>query len=697
MFKLLSRYQEWLHGQWPNRSVEKLPFSDERGQTNLSGVYIAGDLSGIPLLKLAADRGARIVHEEIWNSESFQRQRDQHQRNQHQDESASPLDIQTSTQPQGQRYDLAIIGCGVAGSSAAIEAKRLGLNFVIYEASEPYATLKDFPVNKPIYTYPTSLKPRGSLDLEHTRKEPLVEALDRQLAEAGVEVRQGRIDRVERYGDWIVCHHDTHHGVKPPPDYALRVIIAIGRSGDFRRLNVSGESLGKVTSRLHDPKVYAGQNAVVIGGGDSAVETAVALAEAGAGVTLAYRGALLSRPKSQNINKLESLRSRKTISDPQNTHVAISTLTVNTTTQVAAGSVELRLMSEVQEITPSEITLIEGEHTYTIPNDVVFRMIGRQAPLDFFRRSGIKIHGEWNMKNALSLLVFFLFCVWIYHWKSYYWFPVESLNPAQWIATLKTHLGPSAQDKTSFLYTLLASASGPSFYYTILYSSVIGYYGWKRIQRRRTPYVKLQTICLLLVQWLPLFILPEFILPMMGRNGLFSDGALLRGFADTFFETYDGGIGEERAYWRAYGFIFAWPLMVYNWFTDQPMVGWLVVGSLQTFVIIPLLVYRWGKGAFCGWICSCGALAETLGDTHRQKMPHGDRWNRLNMLGQGVLFVAFVMMGIRIWGWVDPESWAAHHFRALLDAPSMLSYKWSVDVALAGAYRGSSSYPAHSR
>ena len=73
--------------------------------------------------------------------------------------------------------------------------------------------------------------------------------------------------------------------------------------------------------------------------------------------------------------------------------------------------------------------------------------------------------------------------------------------------------------------------------------------------------------------------------------------------------------------------------MVYNIFTHEPLWGWILLGSLQTLVIIPVLIYYFGKGAYCGWICSCGALAETLGDTHRHKMPHGPRWNRLNMLG----------------------------------------------------------------
>ncbi|NIL97547.1 MAG: hypothetical protein GTO62_10525, partial [Planctomycetales bacterium] len=96
------------------------------------------------------------------------------------------------------------------------------------------------------------------------------------------------------------------------------------------------------------------------------------------------------------------------------------------------------------------------------------------------------------------------------------------------------------------------------------------------------------------VQWLPLFILPEIVFPWLGHNGWF-DGGIGKWFADAFFPAADYGHGRE--YWRAYGFVLAWPLMAWNWFTAQPLWGWLVVGFLQTFVIIPLIIHRWGKGA----------------------------------------------------------------------------------------------------
>jgi polyferredoxin len=134
--------------------------------------------------------------------------------------------------------------------------------------------------------------------------------------------------------------------------------------------------------------------------------------------------------------------------------------------------------------------------------------------------------------------------------------------------------------------------------------------------------------------------------------------------------------------------ILAWPLFIWNFFTPYPMTWWLVIGFLQTFVIIPAIIWRWGKGAYCGWICSCGALAETRGDRHRTKMPHGPVWNRLNMVGQVILVVVFLLFGLRIASWTAPNGWAARAYNGLLSGWDVfgveLNYYHVVDMFLAG-------------
>jgi ferredoxin len=219
----------------------------------------------------------------------------------------------------------------------------------------------------------------------------------------------------------------------------------------------------------------------------------------------------------------------------------------------------------------------------------------------------------------------------------------------------------------------------PGFYYSLAYCVAIVLFGWKRIQRRQTPYVTRQTLTLMAFQVVPLFLLPYIVLPWMGNAGLFDHGAL---------KTVGDNLFPEHSWWRAFGLVLAWPLFVWNFFNWKPLTWWLVIGGLQTFVLIPWMVRRWGKGAYCGWVCSCGALAETMGDEHRQKMPHGPVWNRLNMVGQAILAICFALFAMRIVTWTWPRSSFAQTLGKVYDAAfyshSFYDYYHVVDMFLAG-------------
>ncbi len=655
----IARYVHWLHTRWPAGVVEKLPVTGADGATNALGVRIVGDLTGIPLLKFSADTGARAV-QAILKEPDFK--------------------------PGGDTLDLAIIGGGVSGISAALEAKKAGLKFEVFEAVQPFSTIVNFPKAKPIYTYPTEMTPAGQMQFKANVKEALLDELEAQRAAAGIEPTPLRIERVESKGNEVLLQV----GKDKPATRAKRVIIAIGRSGNYRKLGVPGENLDKVYNRLYDPKEYAGKNALVVGGGDSALETAIALAVCGAHVTLSYRNKEFSRPKPGNIEKIQMLQQDPMadtgVEEPTSERVTTA-MDAGMAGKHAPGSLRLMMASKVKEIRQDAVVIDDG----TLKNDVVFVMIGREAPLVFFRRSRIAIRGEWNVKTWVSFVLFFAFCVFFYHFKSDHpqelaiqqtfsqhgWFPYN-------LPPLFDRLSAASQREASLLYTLKDSMAKPSFYYTLAYCTCVVVFGIRRIKRRRTPYVTLQTITLMGIQCIPLFLLPEIILPWMGRNGWFSHGGALQWLADNLFERYDG-IGHERAYWRAYGFVLAFPLNVYNVFTDRPMWLWLGICFAQTFVIIPLIIWRWGKGAYCGWLCSCGALAETLGDKHRTKMPHGPLWNRMNMVGQAALAFALVILALRIGGWLlGPGSWVTRAYHALFEGIPFLNYGWSVDILLGG-------------
>ena len=620
---MLSRYYQWLHGQWPAGDVERLP-KHQDGRTRLPGVMIVGDLTGVPLLKFSLDTGAkaaRALHAQLDGREGD--------------------------------CDLVIIGAGAAGVAAAVEAKRLGMDYRLLDASQLFNTIVNFPVGKPIYTYPVDMQPAGEVQVSAENREALLDELRQQARDHAVQVKQAQVSHVSKNGRGVLVHVVDGEAIA-----CKSAIIAIGRSGNFRRLDIPGEELDKVSNRLHDPRAFCGQQVCMVGGGDSACEAAIAMAECDrehpVQVTLVYRGAELSRPKPGNVERVHAL--------------------------AAAGHIDLRLGTEPVKISEQQVHLQRrgSDETEAIDNDAVFALIGREAPLDFFRRSGIPIHGEYSVPAYAGLIAFLLFAAGLYGMKTLGWFAGAWFNPGTW----GTALASSFSDPSTVLGTIAGSAKEPGFWVTLLYSSAVVAFGIDRLNRRRTPYVRVQTLTLMAIQVLPLFILPEIVLPWLDANGALSASMKEALFTGWYYAT-DGSLQSYTAYWHAYGFVLAWPLLAWIVFSPVMLPWWLAIAFVQTFVLIPLLIWRWGKGAYCGWICSCGALAETMGDRHREKMPHGPVWNKMNMVGQALLGIALIILLLHVVMWSTTsvgERWQWLH-------ATVLGGFWKpvVDYFLAGA------------
>ena len=660
MLSTLQRYADWLHLQWPSGTVEKLPRVDESYRTNVDGVYVVGDLAGVPLLKFSIDSGVKAMRHaagQLGMAGSG---------------NGAPADEPDGT--EADPYPVVILGAGAAGMAAAQEAQKLGVPAVVLEAKRRFATIKDFQKGKPIYTYPNDMTPAGDLTVSATVKEALVDELEAQTGD--LPVRAFEADRVVRRGDLLVVENGEEESV-----YARRVIVAIGRSGNFRSLGVPGEDKDIVHHRLHDPTKHAGGDVLVVGGGDSALEAAIALVEAGARVTLSYRRDEFTRPKPENVDRAYELA----------------------TYHSGTGSLRLMMRSDVEAIGDDGVAIrkraedvSETDETETVASDAVFAMIGREAPLDFFRRSGIRLRNDFGdlpasardafssvdwlsdvlWKRVGAFAAFFLFMCAVYSWKD--GGIVQDWAKGAGVFPFGLNGTPGATGLAEIVFT---SATKPSFYYTLAYSAIVVIFGFRRIRRRQTPYIRVQTLTLMAIQVVPLFLLPEVVLPYLGANGL-----LPTGFLDALFPSSEWAV-HGREYWRAYGFILAWPLLVYNVFTAEPLWWWIGICFVQTFVLIPGMIYYWGKGAYCGWICSCGALAETLGDEHRDKMPHGEGWNKLNMAGQVIMVLAFALLFLRVGGWIWPGGWMETAFNQAMFGSVFglqLNYAWMVDVVMAG-------------
>ncbi len=173
VLKLFENYTNWLHTRWPAGQIEKFPEVNQDGTSHIQGIRITGDLTGVPLLKFTADSGAKAVQNILDESDFKARQ-------------GSSKEI----------LDLAIVGAGISGIAAAIEAKNAGHKFKVFEAKRPFSTIIDIPKGKPIHTYPTEMKPAGEFQISADVKEGLVEEIEEQRQRHGIEIVSSRVEPV---------------------------------------------------------------------------------------------------------------------------------------------------------------------------------------------------------------------------------------------------------------------------------------------------------------------------------------------------------------------------------------------------------------------------------------------------------------------------------------------------------------------
>ena len=158
-------------------------------------------------------------------------------------------------------------------------------------------------------------------------------------------------------------------------------------------LKVHGENLPKVFNRLFDPVDTKGQDVLIVGGGDTALETTIAVAEHAKSTTISYRKPAFSRPKEGNVEKLNKL--------------------------VSDGKLKLMMESEVKEIKDDKVVLVDkNKNVVEIDNSMVFTMIGKELPLDFFKRSKIQMEGELSLTAKMQFALLMLFAGVMYFGKS---------------------------------------------------------------------------------------------------------------------------------------------------------------------------------------------------------------------------------------------------------------------------------------
>jgi thioredoxin reductase/NAD-dependent dihydropyrimidine dehydrogenase PreA subunit len=317
-----------------------IPRIKEDFETNVPGLYIVGELGGMGLIRNAFEQGRQCI-------EGIARTKDR---------------------AAGDELDLVVVGAGPAGLAASLHAQRAGLRFVTLER-EPDAggTVRHYPRKKLVMTAPVDIPGFGKVGAKEIQKEELISLWDRITSEAELPVLTGRtVDSVRRLPSGFQVQAAGERWV------ARRVILAIGRRGLPRRLGVPGEELGNVQYALAEADAFVGDRVLVVGGGDSAVEAALAIAEQpGTKVRISYRGDAFSRIKPGNRTRLDQCVSR--------------------------GELDILWRTNVARIGEDRVWLV-GESAKEVPlaNDQVLIFAGGELPAPFLRACGVAVDTKFG-------------------------------------------------------------------------------------------------------------------------------------------------------------------------------------------------------------------------------------------------------------------------------------------------------------
>jgi thioredoxin reductase (NADPH) len=314
-----------------------IPLLSPDFETSVPGIYIAGELGGMGLIRNALSQGRQAVDA-----------------------------IRRRGARGGDRLDLVIVGAGPAGFAASLAAMAHGMKSVTVEQESLGGAVFQYPRAKLVMTSAVTLPLVGKANLGHTAKEALLDFWRDVERKTGLQIRyRERVEAITRDGNGFVVR--TTGG-----EYrSSNVLLAIGRRGTPRKLGVPGEELPKVVYRLVDPEQYSGQDVLVVGGGDSALEAAASVAESGGrSVILSYRGDAFSRAKPKNRERIAAAE--------------------------RSGRLKVLLKSEVRRIEPRRVVIACDGSEIDVANDAVIVSAGGILPSDFLRGIGVEVETKYG-------------------------------------------------------------------------------------------------------------------------------------------------------------------------------------------------------------------------------------------------------------------------------------------------------------
>jgi thioredoxin reductase len=314
-----------------------IPRVNPNFETNVPGIFIAGELGGMGLTRKAVEQGRQAM-------DSIRKLKDKN----------FPLDV-------------VIVGAGPAGLAATLGAMEHKLRSVTIEQEDSLGgAVYHYPRNKIVMTQPVSLPLVGKIKLGEISKESLLDLWQGIVDRFDIPISFGeRMERIEPIeGGFIVKTQRAEFRTRS-------LLLSIGRRGTPRKLGVPGEEHPKVIYRLIDPEQYRGRKVLVVGGGDSAIEAAVSIAgESGTQVTLSYRGEAFGRVKPKNRERL--------------------------TESEQSGKLSVRLSSQVTRIDENFAAIKQGDEEFVLENDFVIVCAGGVLPTPMLKEIGIRVETKFG-------------------------------------------------------------------------------------------------------------------------------------------------------------------------------------------------------------------------------------------------------------------------------------------------------------
>jgi thioredoxin reductase (NADPH) len=306
-------------------------------ESTVPGVYVAGELGGMGLIKNALTQGQQALEA-----------------------------IAKAGVKRPGALDVLIVGAGPAGLAASLAAQKMGLNYQTVEQDSLGGAVFQYPRGKLVMTAPVELPIVGKVQFRNTTKEELLKFWTQACKGNGLKISyQERVESIENKDGAFHVKTSTQLYV------ASAVLLGIGRRGTPRKLGVPGEELPKVVYRLIDPEQYRGQQVIVVGGGDSALEAAASIAELGdTTVILSYRGEAFQRAKQKNRQRVDEAS--------------------------AKGQLKVLLNSQIREIRRDEVLMKQSGQELKVSNDAVIVSAGGILPNDFLRSIGIKVETKYG-------------------------------------------------------------------------------------------------------------------------------------------------------------------------------------------------------------------------------------------------------------------------------------------------------------